>query len=45
MGPIRYAANTAFAAFVYSDLKDVPTKKKELYYNWAKSQIIMPWEK
>lgn len=38
-GPIRYAANTAFAAFVYSDLKDVPTKKKELYYNWAKSQI------
>jgi hypothetical protein len=38
-GPIRYAANTAFAAFVYSDLKDVPVQKKELYYNWAKSQI------
>jgi hypothetical protein len=38
-GPIRYAANTAFAAFVYSDCKDVPAKKKDIYYKWAKSQI------
>jgi hypothetical protein len=38
-GPIRYAANTAFLAFVYSDCKDVPAKKKEIYYKWAKSQI------
>jgi len=38
-GPIRYAANTALGALVYSDCRDVPSKKKELYYNWAKSQI------
>jgi endoglucanase len=38
-GPIRYAANTAFAATVYSDCKDVPAEKKELYYKWAKSQV------
>lgn len=38
-GPIRYAANTAFAALVYSDCKDVPVQKKDLYYKWAKSQI------
>ena len=38
-GPIRYAANTAFAAFVYSDCRIVPAAKKDLYYKWAKSQI------
>lgn len=38
-GPIRYAANTAFAAFVYSDCLAVPADKKKRYYGWAKSQI------
>jgi hypothetical protein len=36
---LRYAANTAFAAFVYSDCTKLPSSKKSLYYNWAKSQI------
>lgn len=38
-GPIRYAANTALAAFVYSDCVNLPAEKKTRYYNWAKSQI------
>jgi endoglucanase len=38
-GPIRYAANTAFAALVYGDCTAVPATKKTLYYQWAKSQI------
>ncbi|MBN1577256.1 MAG: glycoside hydrolase family 9 protein [Chitinispirillaceae bacterium] len=38
-GPLRYAANTAFAAFVYSDCRDVPAEKKTLYREWAKMQI------
>jgi hypothetical protein len=38
-GPIRYAANTAFAALVYSDCKDVPDATRKLYRDWAKSQI------
>lgn len=38
-GPIRYAANTAFAAFVYRECRDVPEVKKKLYFQWAKSQI------
>ena len=38
-GPIRYAANTAFAALAYIKCTDVPDVKKKLYYNWAKSQI------
>ncbi|MGD9200536.1 MAG: glycoside hydrolase family 9 protein [Chitinispirillia bacterium] len=38
-GPLRYAANTAFAAFVYSDLSDISSKKKDNYYKWAKTQI------
>lgn len=38
-GPIRYAANTAFAALAYSDCKDVPAQKKDIYYKWAQSQI------
>jgi hypothetical protein len=38
-GPLRYAANTAFAAFVYAECKSVPADKKDLYFNWAKSQI------
>ncbi len=38
-GPIRYAANTALAAFVYSDCVNLPAQKKTRYYKWAKSQI------
>jgi hypothetical protein len=38
-GPIRYAANTAFAALAYSNCNDLPTQKKNLYYQWAKSQV------
>ena len=38
-GPLRYAANTAFAAQVYSNCTAVPSAKRTLYYNWAKSQI------
>lgn len=38
-GPIRYAANCAFAALAYIKCKDVPSAQKTLYYNWAKSQI------
>ena len=38
-GPIRYAANTAFAAFVYSSCRDVPADRRALYAGWAKSQI------
>jgi endoglucanase len=38
-GPLRYAANTAFAAFVYSDCHSLPAARKKLYYDWAKSQI------
>jgi hypothetical protein len=38
-GPIRYAANTAFAALVYSDCQNVPAQKKDVYYKWSKSQI------
>jgi hypothetical protein len=38
-GPIRYAANTALAAFAYADSRNVPAEKKQLYYKWAKSQI------
>lgn len=38
-GPIRYAANTAFAALAYIECKDVPAARKQIYYNWAKSQI------
>jgi endoglucanase len=38
-GPIRYASNTAFAAMVYTDCKEVPAAKRDLYYKWAKSQV------
>lgn len=38
-GPLRYAANTAFAALVYSECANVPDSKKTIYFNWAKSQI------
>lgn len=38
-GPIRYAANTAFAGFVYRDCASVPADKKQLYYNWGCSQV------
>lgn len=38
-GPLRYAANTAFGAFVYGQCAGVPSDKKQLYYSWACSQI------
>ena len=38
-GPIRYAANTAFAAFVYAQCKSLGADKRTLYNDWAKSQI------
>jgi endoglucanase len=38
-GPLRYAANTGFAAFVYSDCAGLAPDKKQLYAAWAKSQI------
>ncbi|MES2734525.1 MAG: glycoside hydrolase family 9 protein, partial [Bacteroidota bacterium] len=37
-GSLRYAANTAFMAFLYSDFT-TDTVKKQRYYNFAKSQI------
>jgi len=38
-GPIRYAANCAFAALAYSSCISIPDTKRKLYTDWAKSQI------
>jgi len=38
-GPIRYAANTAFAACAYTACLDLPAAKRTLYTEWARSQI------
>jgi endoglucanase len=38
-GPLRYSANTAFAAFVYGQCTGVPSVKKQLYHDWACSQV------